>query len=134
MASRGSFTKNGYVTTDEYETLSEIGEDIKILSGLGDNHSLPDFAHSPNSVYAKMKFDGKTLHEMRIYDKNGNIIIEIAYHPEPNINNGDRQSNIVHFHLYDGLKRLPAMRMDEHPEIKEKYAKYLKELGLYDKC
>ena len=48
--------------------------------------------------------------------------------------NGDRETSIVHFHVYKGLDRNPAQRMDEHPHIKEKYAKYLKEYGLYDKC
>ena len=36
--------------------------------------------------------------------------------------------------IYRGLDRSPAQRMDEHLQIKEKYAKYLKEYGLYDKC
>ena len=84
--------------------------------------------------YVKMKKDGKTLHELRVYGSNCLPIIEIAYHPEPNINNGDRQTNIVHFHMYDGLIRGDAVKMSDHPEIKEKYAIYLKEFDLYDKC
>jgi hypothetical protein len=71
---------------------------------------------------------------MRFYNEKGNLIIEIAYQPDPKINNGDRETSIVHFHVYNGLYRAPAQRMDGHLEIKEKYAKYLKEYGLYDKC
>ena len=135
MSSRGSRARNGHVTTHEYDTSHVTNYGVKILNGTSNQyHSLPDYSHSPNAVYAKMKSDGKTLHELRIYDKNGNPIIEIAYHPEPKINNGDRQTNIVHFHMFDGLKRSDAQRMDTHMNIKEKYAIYLKEFGLYEKC
>ena len=60
-------------------------------------------------------------------------ILEIAYPPEPKINNGDRDKYCT-FSCYKGLDRDPAQRMDNYLEIKEKYAKYLKEYGLYDKC
>ncbi len=135
MSSRGSRARNGHVTTHEYGTKSVLPSGTKVLSGTSKQyHSLPDYSHSPNAVYAKMKHDGVTLHELRIYDKNGNPIIEIAYHPEPTINNGDRQTNIVHFHTFNRLTRNDAQRMDKNPEVKEKYAEYLKEFNLYDKC
>lgn len=130
MASRGSEAKNGHVTTDEYSTESVTENGVKILKGNGRNHSLPDYSHSPNSVYAKLKKDG-TLHEMRFYDSKGNPVLEIAHHGEPNLNRGNKDP-IVHYHTYDGLARSPAARMTG--EIKEKYAKYLKEFDLYDKC
>ena len=135
MSSRGSYAVNGHVTTNEYATIYIDNIGSKILEGTSPkSHSLLDYAHTPNSVYVKLKPDGNTLHEMRFYNDKGNLIIEIAYHPEPKINNGDRETSIVHFHVYKGLDRNPAQRMDEHPHIKEKYAKYLKEYGLYDKC
>lgn len=134
LSSRGNFIKNGHAGTSEYKTIFVTENGVKILEGNGNNHSLPDYAHTPESIYAKMKSDGKTLHELRFYDKSGNPIIEIAYHPEPNINNGDRQTSVVHFHLYKGLIRMPAQLMSNNPEMKRKYAKYLKEFGLYDKC
>jgi hypothetical protein len=136
MSSRGSYAVNGHVTTSEYTTIYVDNAGGKVLKGTSSkSHSLPDFAHTPNSVYVKLKKDGKTLHEMRFYDDKGHPIIEIAYHPEPKINNGNREDSIVHFHLYDSkLGRNYVYRMYEHPDIKEKYAKYLKEYGLYDKC
>ena len=135
MSSRGSAIKNGHVTSTEYETLKTTQHGVKILKGLDNNHSLPDFAHTPNSIYAKMKYYGETIHEMRFYDKNGYPIIEIAYHPEPKINAGNREKNIVHFHTFTGVNRNPhAYRMDKNPDIKEKYKIYLKEFKLYDKC
>lgn len=135
MSSRGSYAENGHVTTSEYTTIYVDDAGGKVLEGTSPrSHSLPDYAHTPNSVYVKLKSDGKTLREMRIYGNKGQPIIEIAYHPEPKINNGDREASIVHFHIYNGLDRDPAKRMDKHSNIKEKYAKYLKEYGLYDKC
>lgn len=134
MSSRGAEAENGHVTTTEYETTSITALGIKILKGRGRNHSLPDYAHTPGSVYAKMKPNGKDLHEMRFYDEKGHPIIEIANHPEPSINNGNRHENVVHFHIYKGLDRDNVQRMDAHPEVKSKYAKYLKEFDLYDKC
>lgn len=88
--------------------------------------------YSPNSIYAKLKKDGKTLHEMRFYDEKGNPIIEIGYHPEPIINNGNRVTNILHYHIYSGLDRINVERMSDHPDVKEKYSTYLKEFNLYD--
>ncbi len=136
MSSRGSYAVNGHVTTNEYMTTHVDSTGGKILKGCSTRrHSLPDYAHTPNSVYIKLKKDGKTLHEMRFYDEKGYPFIEIAYHPEPQINNGDRDNCIVHFHLYDNkLGRSTAYRMDEYADIKEKYSEYLKEYDLYDKC
>lgn len=135
MASRGSAAKNGHVGTSEYKTVSITNTGAKILEGYDkQHHSLPDYSHTPNSVYVKLKKDGKTLHELRIYDSNGNPVIEIAYHPEPAINNGS-YDDVVHFHFFKkNLDRVLGGRVRDYPDIKEKYAKYLKEFGLYEKC
>lgn len=120
MSSRGSYAVNGHVTINEYATIyvDKIGG--KILEGISPkSHSLPDYAHTSNSVYVKLKSDGKTLHEMRFYNDKGNPIIEIAYHPEPKINNGDRATNIVHFHIYNRLDRAHAQRMDGTLKLKK---------------
>lgn len=132
MSSRGAVAKYGFVTTKDYNVLMVTNSGVKILTGVGNNHSLPELAHSPNSIYAKLKKDGITLHELRFFDEKGHPIFEIAYHPEPAINNGDRETSIVHYHTFSGLKRDDAIKMDEF--IKEKYKKFLKEFNLYDKC
>lgn len=135
MSSRGSYAMNGHVTTTEYKTTGTSNSGAKKLVGTSrQNHSLPDYAHSPNAVYVKYKKDGKTVHEIRIYDENGKPIIEIAYHPEPKLNNGDRETNIVHFHTFDGLTRKDAIRIESQPNVKERYKNILKEFDLYDKC
>ena len=134
MSSRGSVIKNGHITTSEYKTNKVTSHGVKILEGYGNNHSLPDYAHTPNSIYAKLKKDKKTLHEMRFYDEKGYPIIEIAYHPEPPINNGSK-APVVHFHMLDErLNRYYKDTIKNHPDIKEKYLDYLKEFDLYDKC
>lgn len=130
MASRGSKAKNGHVTTDEYATDSVTESGVKILKGKGGRHSLPDYSHSPNSIYAKLTENG-ILREMRFYDSDGNPVLEIAYHCEPKLSNGSKEK-IVHCHSYDGLMRTKAARITN--QIKEKYAEYLKEFDLYDKC
>lgn len=134
MSSRGSAAKNGHITTNEYETISITANGVKILKGIGNNHSLPDYAHTSRSIYAKMNPDG-SLREIRFYDDKGYPIIEIGYHPESNINFGNKKDRIVHFHYFDGVNRSgKAYRMDEYPNIKEQYGIYLKEFDLYDKC
>ena len=135
MSSRGSFARNGHITNCEYTTKNITSSGVKILIGIGNNHSLPEYSHTPNSIYAKLKKDGVTLHELRFFNEKGFPVFEIAYHPESKINNGNKKDSIVHFHFFDGINRYPkAYRMDEYPEIKEKYKKYLKEFNLYDKC
>lgn len=133
MSSRGSFAKNGHVTTNEYKTIKVTSSGVKILEGYGNNHSLPEYSHSPNSIYAKMNPDG-SLRTLRFFDEKGYPIFEIGYHPEPAINNGSKEP-VVHFHLFNGINRDENVyRMDQYPEIKEKYKLFLEEFSLYDKC
>lgn len=56
MSSRGSYAVNGHVTTNEYMTTHVDSTGGKILKGCSTRrHSLPDYAHTPNSVYIKLK-------------------------------------------------------------------------------
>ena len=110
-----------------YKTVGHI-EDVKVLEGINGKHSLPDEAHS-SSAYIKLKPDG-TFHEMRFYDKDHYLIREIAYHPEPKLNNGNRSENVLHIHEYsrDNFQdRTPRLMTSE--EIK-KYKKYLRGVKL----
>lgn len=116
--------KNNIDYTNENEKKLTTDDKIKIYLS---------YFKGRNDVYAEKYIkDGKTLNEMRFYDKNGNPIIEIGYHPEPIINNGDRVTNILHYHVYSGLDRINVERMSDHPDVKEKYSIYLKEFDLYD--
>ena len=130
MSSRGAVTANGHVTTDEYTT-SKMVHDAKVLTGNGGKHSLPDYAHSPNSKYIKENKDG-TFRELRDYDGKGTPIIEIGYHVEPNLT-GNRIEKVLHFHAFkEDLDRAMVGKLSsaEHSDIYRKYKKYLEVYGL----
>lgn len=131
MSSRGAKIKNGHVTTTEYQTARMV-EDAKVLKGsTSQQHGLPDFSHSPNAKYIKENPDG-SFREMRVYNEEGFPVIEIGYHPEPNLT-GNRHEKVLHYHTFDAeLKRTLGGKVSptENPEIYRKFRKYLKEYGL----
>ena len=126
MGGRGTFAAGNPVDYT-YETVGFI-EDVKILQGINGKHSLPEEAHS-SEAYIKLKPDG-TFHEMRIYDKDHYLVKEIAYHPEPKLNGGNKSENVLHIHEYkrDNFKDRPPRLMTVE-EIK-KYKKHLKGVNL----
>lgn len=130
MSGRGTFAIGNNVDYT-YETIDKI-EGVKVLSGKNGKHGLPEESHS-STAYIKLKPDG-TFHEMRIYDENHYLIKEIAYHPEPAINSGDRKHNILHVHDYlekDNFKIRPAHLITK--EEYEKYKKFFKGVPQYEK-
>ena len=127
MSSRGTYAINGHVSVKEYETIRVTETGVKILKGIGKNHTLPDYSNSPNSIYAKLHKSGD-LQELRFYDEFCNLYFEIGYHQERNLGKGD----VLHYHIVSNLVRNPAKLINN--EIKEKYKKYLMEYNLYDKC
>ena len=133
MASRKAKSINGHVTTTEYRLKNnKMVYDAKVLVGADNHsHSLPDYSHSPNSIYIKENSDG-TFREMRIYDSSGFPIVEIAYHPEAQLT-GSRSGCVLHYHTFKpDLGRHPAVKLSpfENGDLYEKYRKYLKEYGL----
>ena len=122
MGGRGTFAV-GNTVAYTYETVGFI-EGVKVLKGLNGKHGLPEEAHS-STAYIKLKPDG-TFHEMRIYDEKHYLVKEIAYHPEPELNNGNRKDNVLHIHEYqrDNFNdRKPRLL---RPTEIEMYRKYLK--------
>lgn len=71
---------------------------IKVLKGVecSGKHGLPESSHS-SMAYLKMNPDG-TFHTMRIYDKNHNLRVEIAYHHEAKIDK--QKTKVLHYHIY----------------------------------
>lgn len=133
MASRGSKTNNGHVTTNEYELKNnKTVYDAKVLIGkTTKQHGLPDYAHTPNRIYIKENSDD-SFRELRIYDNSGFPVIEIGYHPEPNLT-GNRHEYILHYHTFDSdLNRILGGKIssNENSIIYEKYQKYLEVYGL----
>lgn len=133
MSSRGSVIANGHVTTTEYQLKDgKMVYDAKVLVGTTKrHHSLPDYSHSPCSIYIKENSDG-SFREMRIFDKNRFPVLEIAYHPEKKLT-GNQSSSVLHYHTFGSdLRRKDAEGLSAtlHPDIYKKYKKYLKEYGL----
>ena len=102
------------------------------MIGIDGKHNLPVEAHS-SEAHIRLKPDG-TFHEMRFYDSDHHLIREIAYlireiayHPEPNLNNGNRKENILHVHEYPEkgkMERRPYRLLTD--EEYEKYKKCMK--------
>jgi hypothetical protein len=126
MGGRGTFAAGNPVPYS-YQTVGYI-EGVKVLEGINGKHGLPEEAHS-SMAYIKLKPDG-TFHEMRIYDKDHYLVKEIAYHPEPNINGGNKSDNILHIHEYkrDNFRERPARILT--PEEIQIYKKYFKGVKL----
>ena len=128
MGGRGTFAAGNPVSYS-YKTEGFI-EGVKVLKGTNGAHSLPESSHSSNA-YIKLKPDG-TFHEMRIYDKNHILKMEIAYHSEKSLT-GDNHTPVLHYHTYDerfsknktgSFVRSPARMLTE--EMIKKYGKYFK--------
>ena len=130
MASRGSVSKNGHITTNEYHQVGELIHGAKVLEGNGNNHGLPDYSHSPNSIYIKIdKADGM-LRMMRVYDDKGNPVLEIGYHFEKKYSkNGN--DKVLHYHYFDkNLNRIGWFKLNHSDSIYMKYKDILKEFNL----
>ena len=128
MGGRGTFAAGNPVPYT-YQTIDYI-EGVKVLEGINGKHSLPKSSHS-SEAYIKLKPDG-TFHEMRIYDKNHILKMEIAYHPEKSLT-GDNHTPILHYHTYDDRfsKNSTGSFTRSNPqlltkEMLKKYKKYFK--------
>ena len=67
-------------------------------SAISGKHGLPEESHS-STAYIKLK-QGVTFHEMCINNEHHYLIMEITYHPEPNLYNWNCSENILHVHEY----------------------------------
>ncbi len=67
---------------------------------------------------------------MRIYDEQHYLIKEIAYHPEPQLNNGNRKENVLHIHEYQRDNFIDRKPRFLKPEEIEMYRKYLRGVKL----
>ena len=122
MGGRGTYAADNNITIT-FKTVGYI-EGIKVLEGINGKHGLPEESHSSNA-YIQLNRDG-TFRTMRIYGDDHYLQYEIAFHPEPNLNNGNRREKVLHIHEYkqkDNFKQRTARRLTKD-EI-EKYRKYL---------
>ena len=128
MGGRGTFAA-GISVPRTYKTVGHI-DGIKILEGLNGQHGLPASAIS-SSAYIKLDHNGN-FKEMRFYDKDKCLYLEIAYHRESNLT-GNNKEPVLHYHTYDKSfsltkegdgKRSKAIPITN--EMLQKYGKYFK--------
>ncbi len=136
MGGRGTFAAgNAVAYTYEVDTdFSTNGKfhGVKVLRGIegAGKHGLPESSHS-STAYLKMNPNG-TFNTLRLYDKNHNLRMEIAYHSEQSIAKG--KEKVLHYHLYS--KEFSATRsgnfertthvLHKNSRIYKKYKKFFK--------
>ncbi len=124
MGGRGTFAAGNPVPYI-FKTVGMI-EDVKVLEGIGGKHGLPVESHS-SSAYIELDRDG-TFREIRFYDEDHYLYLEIAYTHEGKLNNGDLHTKILHAHDYKRDDFDPLDRLARHLTEEEytKYKKYFK--------
>lgn len=122
MGGRGSFAK-GRQAAYTFKTVGII-EGVKVIQPLNPVNSLklPEESHSA-SCYLLLDRDG-VFHQYREYNENHQVILEIGYHHESRMGNGD----VLHIHVY----REPGVEHHENPSTvkrkltREEYHRYKK--------
>ena len=137
MGGRGTFAAGNPVPYT-YETVDYVNG-VKVLKGMDGTgkHGLPESSHS-SFAYIKLKPDG-TLHEMRLYDKDHVLYLEIGYHPEPKLT-GNRVTPVLHYHVYNPLFSKTKLKGNFRSDpikatkaMRKHFAKFLRGVKSYDK-
>jgi len=139
MGGRGTFAAGNPVPYT-YEVDTSFSADgkykgIKVLKGMEETgkHGLPESSHS-STAYLKMNPDG-SFNMMRVYDKNHNLRLEIAYHVEDQLGNG----KVLHYHTYGTSfsqnakgkpDRTTAKKLHKNSKIFRTYNKYFKGVSI----
>ncbi len=130
MGGRGTFA-SGKSVAYTYETVGKI-EGVKVLQPIDKKVSLklPEESHSKNNNYILLDKEG-VFHQYREYNDKHEITIEIGYHHEPKLGQGD----VLHVHLYnvpgiDNRKEAQKFIIGPGDTIYEKYKKYFKGVNL----
>lgn len=121
MGGRGTYAAGNNVEMT-FKTVGFI-EGLKVLEGIGGKHGLPEESHSSNA-YIQLYRDG-TFKTMRIYGDDHYLKHEIAYHPEPSLNNGNTRERVLHIHEYPqkgNFELRPSRLLTD--EEKRKYGKF----------
>ncbi len=132
MGGRGTFAAGNPVPYS-FKKVDEI-EGAKVLQGLNGKHGLPESSHS-SAAYIQLNSNG-TFREMRFYDKDHCLFLEIGYHREMSLT-GNNQTPVLHYHTYDTSfskskegsgGRSKAILLPD--DMKQKYKKYFKGVPL----
>jgi hypothetical protein len=119
MGGRGTYAA-GREAPFSYKTVGTF-HGVKVLEGVGGKHNLPEEAHS-SFAYAKLHKDGN-LQMLRFYDKDKYLVMEIGYHPVPELT-GHR---IPTYHIHEYKRDNFSGRMPRLLTVEEiiKFGKYL---------
>ncbi len=120
MGGRGTYASGNKNQPFTYRTVGTF-HGIKVLEGIGGKHNLPEEAHS-SLAYAKLYKDGN-LQMLRFYDKDKYLVLEIGFHPEPELTGHRRHVYHIHEYSRDNFKKRPRRLFTE--EDVKKYGKYL---------
>ena len=125
MGGNGSFASGINKPYNKYEEVGYIGG-VKVLKGIQEHHKLPEESRT-SSAYIRLK--DNQFYEMRFYDNNHKLKLEIAYHAEPKLT-GMPSKKVFHVHEYEnGNFKSRTTRLMTSEEIK-KYKKYFKGVDL----
>jgi len=123
MGGNGSFASGINKPYNKYKEVGYIGG-IKVLEGILGHHKLPEESRTSNA-YIRLK-DNK-FYEMRFYDSNHKLKLEIAYHPKPKLTGHNMP--VLHYHWYDkNGKRSSGDLMRK--TMRNRYKKYFKGVDL----
>lgn len=126
MGGRGTYAAGKTNTPFTYKTVGRF-HGIKVLQGIegSGKHNLPEEAHT-SEAYAKLFKDGN-LQMLRFYDKDKYLVLEIGFHPEPDLTGHHKP--VYHIHEYgrdNFTNRQPRLFT---PDDIKKYGKYLTKEG-----
>lgn len=95
MGGRGTYSVGKNVAYT-YECVSKI-DGAKVLRPTDSKKAfkLPEESHTAGNRYVLLDKDG-VFHQYREYDQNHKVVLEIGYHHEPELGNGD----VLHVHVY----------------------------------
>lgn len=124
MGGRGTYS-TGKNTAFTYECVDKI-DGVKVLKPIDSKKSykLPEESHTAGNRYILLDKDG-VFHQYREYDQNHKVILEIGYHHEAALGNGD----ILHIHIHktpgvEGHNEAEKRRIGPGDPYYEKYKKF----------
>ncbi len=123
MGGRGTYSM-GKEVAYQYETVGKI-DGVKILEPIDKSKSfkLPEESHAPGNKYVLLDRD-QVFHQYREYDKNHKVILEIGYHHENGLGEGD----VLHIHIHQkpGIEFHKDKTTEKRKLTRQEYEKYKK--------
>jgi len=126
MGGNGTFAA-GKIVAYRWKTVGKI-DGVKVLAPV-DSHAspkLPEEAHS-SRMYIKQFGDGN-FSQLRVYDSQRRLRLEVAYHPETSLD--PSRKPVLHYHIYTqpGFKHGKAKFATE--AMIDRFGKFMKGVNL----